>query len=157
VCHRRFLRLKDGPDIGHCSHERTWLCNVIRITDTVGHTVCRSMLYNTRLGWRVFFKLFASPSPTVVTMQPCHWSLSRSSACSATVFYFKLSLPRIVNQYRSPSGSRPTFSSNLSHHRLPSVLRTDSTALWLDRFFWASRFLFPLSSLVFFIWFPAAD
>jgi len=25
-------------------------------------------------------------------------------------------------------GSRPTFSSNLSHHRLPSVLRTDSTA-----------------------------
>ena len=49
-------------------------------------------------------------------------------------------------------GSRPTFSSNLSHHRLPSILRTDSTALWLDRFFWASRFLFSVSSFVFFVW-----
>ena len=26
-------------------------------------------------------------------------------------------------------GSKPAFSSNLSHHKLPSVLRTDSTAL----------------------------
>jgi len=33
------------------------------------------------------------------------------------------------------------FHINLSHHRLPSGLRTDSTALWLVRFFWASRFL----------------
>jgi len=40
------------------------------------------------------------------------------------------------------SRSRPTFSTNLSPHRLPSGLRTDSTALWLVRFFWASRFLF---------------
>jgi len=38
--------------------------------------------------------------------------------------------------------SRPTFFTNLSHHRLPSGFRTDSTALWLVRFFWASRFLF---------------
>jgi len=37
--------------------------------------------------------------------------------------------------------------TNLSHHRLPSGLRTDSTASWLDRLSWASRFLF----LVFFI------
>ena len=47
-----------------------------------------------------------------------------------------------------------TFSSDLSHHRLPSVLRTDSTALWLDRFFWASRFLFSVSWLVFFCLVP---
>jgi len=32
------------------------------------------------------------------------------------------------------------FFTNLSHHRLPSGLRTDSTALWLVRFFWASPF-----------------
>ena len=44
-------------------------------------------------------------------------------------------------------------ASNLSHHRLPSGLTTDSTALWLVRFFWASRFLFSVSSLVFFVWF----
>jgi len=47
--------------------------------------------------------------------------------------------------------------NNLSHHRPPSGLRTDSTALWLVRFFWASRFLFIVSSLVFFVWFRAAD
>jgi len=40
--------------------------------------------------------------------------------------------------------------TNLSHpSRLPSGLRTNSTALWLVRFFWASRFLFLVSSLVF--------
>jgi len=47
--------------------------------------------------------------------------------------------------------------TNLSHHRLPSSLRTDSTALWLDRFFWASRFLCLVSSLFFFVWFHVAD
>ena len=52
---------------------------------------------------------------------------------------------------------RTTFFTNLSHHKLPSVLRTDSTALWLDHFFWASRFLFLVSSLFFFVWFRAAD
>jgi len=53
--------------------------------------------------------------------------------------------------------SRPTFFTNLSHHRLPSGHSTDSSALWLDRFFWASRFLFLASSLFFFVWFRAAD
>jgi len=36
--------------------------------------------------------------------------------------------------------------TNLSHHRLPSGPITDSTALWLDRFFWASRFLANVNS-----------
>jgi len=53
--------------------------------------------------------------------------------------------------------SRPTFFTNLSHHRLPSGHRTDSSALWLVRFFWASRFLFFVSSLFVFVWFRVAD
>jgi len=59
-------------------------------------------------------------SSYVVTIQPCDQS------CSVICY-------NMGNVY---------FSSNLSHHRLPYILRTDCTALWLDRFFWTSRFLF---------------
>jgi len=47
----------------------------------------------------------------------------------------------VVEKFTFAISSSDRFFTNLSHHRLPSSLRTDSTALWLDSFFWASRFL----------------
>ena len=69
-------------------------------------------------------------------------------------------LPRLLtlSTYHSLSITPSRFHSrlktylftSLSLHRLPSSLRTDSTALWLVCFFWASRFLILVFSLVFF-------
>ena len=60
-----------------------------------------------------------------------------------------------VNSPLSPSitplsftlGSRPTSFTNLSHHRLLPVSGLTPHTLWLDRFFWASWFLFLVSFL----------
>ena len=79
----------------------------------------------------------SSPS---VSWLPCSSSCHIFSLCQLPTF-------SIHNSLSFTPGSRPTFFTSLSHHRLPSGLRTDSTALWLVRFSWASRFVF----LVFFI------
>ena len=96
---------------------------------------------------------------------PCLWNQLPSSRLrqphsSPSVSNFPADAPATssysLNLPLSPSITPSLFHSRLNtylfhksffHHRLPSGLRTDSTALWLVRFYWASRFLF----LVFFI------
>jgi len=50
-----------------------------------------------------------------------------------------------------------TSLTNLSHHRLPSSLRTDSTDFTTGPFLLSISVLFLVSSLFFFVWFHAAD
>ena len=62
--------------------------------------------------------------------------------CSCHIFLLSQLTTLIIHNSLSlslPAQDLPFFT-NLSHHRLPSGLRTDSTALWLVRFFLASRF-----------------
>jgi len=83
-------------------------------------------------------------SPSTSFQSLCVWL-----ACSCS--YHSFSLCQLTTLTIHPSlsfnpGSKPTSFTNLSHHRLSSGLRTDSTDFIIDRFFWAPRFLF----LVFF-------
>ena len=90
---------------------------------------------------------------------PCLWNQLPSSlrqphfspSVSALPVHAPTTSSHSVNSPLSPSitpsftpGSRPTSFTNLSHHRLPSSLRTDST----DRFFWAYPFYICFSFFI---------
>ena len=66
--------------------------------------------------------------------------------------------PSITPSLSFTPASRPTSFANLSHHRLPSSLRTDSMDFTTGPFLLSiSVFLFLVSSLLCFVWFRAAD
>jgi len=87
-----------------------------------------------------------------VNLIPCSPSVSFACSCS-----YNTTFSHYVNSPLSPSitpslfvpGSRPTSFINLSHHRLHSSLRTDSTDFITNRFFWGPQVFFSFSLLFF--------
>ena len=60
-------------------------------------------------------------------------------------------LAKQTNSWFPPSrnvGLKPNCSTNLSHHRVSSFVRTDSMDFWPDRFFWATHFFSFFSLLL---------
>ena len=83
----------------------------------------------------------------------CSCSYHISSLCQLTTLTIHNSLFLSL-----PPQDLPLSQNNLSHHRLPSSLRTDSADFTTGPFLLSiSVFLFLVSSLFFFVWFRAAD
>jgi len=90
------------------------------------------------------FLVLSTPSTSFQSL--CLWL-----ACSCSYHVYSLCQLTTLTIHNSLSlipGSRPTFFTNRSHHRLPSSSWMTPRTLWLDHFFWASRF-FAFSFFIF--------